>query len=219
MFSAFRKKNLDRGWRYLTIARRADGGITVSPGGGFGGSFRLTEDEIEPYLAWDARRRTREMRISWLFVIVVVPMFLLLMYGRPEYSEFALIGIVFLLFINKKWAVRSFGARFPNSPPARDGDKWRRLSNSMMVSMPRWFCILGTIFFWWMAWGWVGRSYAEGSMALTSGYSALGIFRHAVHGGMILTLTAVCSFLTFEHFRFRRRHGRAPSKDDIAPPY
>ena len=213
MFSVFQKQNLDRNRRYLNIARRADGGIVVSPGGLFSRSFHLTEDELEPYLAWEVRHRKKEMRIGWPIAIVFVLAFLLLEVKYPEYIGFFIIAFVVWISVNGKWAVWSFGARFPDSPPARDGDKWRRFTNLALVRMPRWLCIVAAVLFWWGGW-W----YGERLVTPMSGYSALGIFRDALYGGLVVIAGTWSAFLTFEHFRFRRQHGRAPSMDDIEPP-
>ena len=213
MSSLFQKQTLDRNRRYLTIARQADGGIVVSPGGVFSRSFHLTEDELEPYLAWEARHHKKQMRIAWLVGIVAILIVLLLTVRYPGYGGVFIIGIGVWVSANNKWAVRSFGARFPDSPRARDGDKWRRFANLMLAGLPWWLCIVGAVLFWWRGW-----KDLEGLVTPMSGYSALGIFRDVLYGGGSVIVGTFFGFLTFEHFQFRRQHGRAPSMDDIAPP-
>ncbi len=214
MFTFFRKKN----WRYVTIAPQVDGGIIVSPGWVHGGSFRLTEDEIEPYLAWEARRGKTEARIGWLFAIVAFLILLLSMDWYPMPAMFVLIGLIINVVVMvtaiNKWKMRSFAEQFPNFPPARDDNRRRRSTNYTLVGMSRWWCIISTVVLWWAVWGYAARLVTD-----TSEHSALDILDHILFGGVVLVLAAYGTSLCFEHFRFRRRHGRAPNRDDIASPF
>ncbi len=65
----------------------------------------------------------------------------------------------------------------------------------------------------------MGWAFADQLVTHMSEYSALDIFSYAMIGGLIVNMGAFYAFFTFEHFRFRRRHGRAPSMDDLEPPF
>jgi hypothetical protein len=214
MFANAMKKNFDQDRRYATIVRQADGRIIVSPKGIFGGSFYLTEDQIESYLAWDSDRFKNTFRFSRTISVFSLLAVIFMLSEFPEYVGLFVVGVCALAYaLTKMGRQRSFDEEFPDSLPTRDRDKLCRAANVRLVRMSPGMCVVGTVFFWWMTWSMVGELVAH-----IAEYSALNIFNYVLIGGFSLNLAAFSTYLAFEHFRFRRRHGCAPSKDYISPP-
>ena len=213
MFFIFRRGNRDRILRYLTVVRQADGNTIVFPLSFFGPSFCLTENEFESYPAWESQPRKRELLLGWSIGIAFILILILLMLGYPGYLGFLLVGIgVWGGTRRRSMVTRSFRTRFPDAPRVRDGGTLHRLTIAGLVCLPRWLCIFYCVLFWWLVW-----DVAEKLITNASMYSPLAIVYYALVGGMAFVFAVVSVYLTREHFRFRRRHGRAPSVEDFGP--
>jgi hypothetical protein len=218
MFFKSRRKNRDRRLRYLTVVRRADSSAIVSPGGIivpvgiFGRSYLLSENELESYLAWESQYRKRAFLLSWPIGIVFILILILLMVAAPEYDVLILfVGTGGLIFFIVQWATRSFRTRFPDAPRVRDSGKWQRFTLVMLATMPRWFCVFVFIFFSVLA-----VVPLAGAISGSNVFDPMGdvIVTSLGHYSFLLYL----GYLTVEHFRFRRRHGRGPRIEDFGPP-
>lgn len=214
MFSMFRRKNRDRMRWFLTVARQADGGAIVSPGSVYGRSYRLADGELDRYVDWVTQYYKRQIRIGIASGIIMYAACLVvfIMYIEQGWLFFICIA-VWLLFILQH-ALRSFETAFPGASRARDPGKWQRKRLTILVLTPRWFCLFIAIFL---------SSYYVPLVIFSAVWrdtivDAVGTSNAIMLYLMLLALTLFYIYLSVEHFRFRRRHGRAPNIDVLGPP-
>lgn len=205
--------------RFLNVVQQTDGGAIVFPGGFFGRSFRLTKNELVTYFPWESEHHRRSARIQnavfVMLIAVTIPLIIVLQGDVGSivsiFVVFAVIGV--WVFVSYQWAIRSFRTRFPDAPLAGDSGKWRRLIRSMLVSCPPWVGVCWGMIAWWVVWTEVERLISNSSR-----WPPREILVSVPSGIVFVVLGALFVYLTIEHYRFRRRHGRPPNIEDLGPP-
>ncbi|MCG8543372.1 MAG: hypothetical protein MJE12_04080 [Alphaproteobacteria bacterium] len=214
------------------MAHEAKGNIAPLPDGGAivyltkfqRDGYRLTQEQLEEYQSLLAKATSRKYwnRSVILSVLGVGVLIAAANYISPAYSLQIIIGggaiicvssILIALYLTK----RRFLACFPNTTRARDPNRAKRrlltsLTNPMFsfafCNFSLAFCVLLLLLILPYEWD-----------ALINGTVGTDDIANRIFVPLVLIVMATFyGNLAIQHIRFRRRHGRAPTKADLDDP-
>ena len=219
----------DDGWEIPTLHGAKANIAPLPEGGGIvyaslfqPEGYRLTKEQFEDYQAWmekGASRKSWNRSVILALIGVGLAFFTAHSIGLPSF--WITVGAIFLIVCifayQWYWPRHRFLKRFPDAPQARDPNRGKRrlltyMTNPVLSFAFCNFSVAFCVFVLLLILPYEWESLVNGTVGTDD-------IANRIFVPLVLIVMAIFyGYLTIQHIRFRRRHGRAPTKADLDDP-